>query len=66
MTDIGLFAPYDTFVIVMIGMAPGLLIGMLTGALCWRSRRIVGSIFGLVIGGLVFVAGWLVYFIWFK
>ncbi len=56
MSDIGILNdPLSLILIALIFGSPGLLIGGISGALLWRSRRIAGALLGAIVG-FAFVA----------
>ncbi len=60
MSDIGILNhPLDIAAIALILGAPGLLIGVIAGALLWRRHRLWGAAAGAVAGWGLWLLGWL-------
>ncbi len=64
MSDIGLdWGPFDYAAIALIVGAPGLLFGLILGAILWRRHRVWGAVAGAAVGLVVWdggVVAWLV------
>jgi hypothetical protein len=62
MSDIGLnWGPLDIAVIALIIGAPGLVMGSTLGLMIWRSHRLLGALFGALIGLALWLAGFVVW-----
>jgi len=63
MSDIGILNdPLSLAFIFLLFAAPGIPLGAIAGALLWRRHRIVGALAGAVLGGVLWLAG----FMWWK
>ena len=59
MSDIGILNdPLSIAFVVFIIGSPGLVVGVLAGAVLWRRRRIAGALIGAVAGFALWFAGW--------
>jgi hypothetical protein len=54
MSDISLnFSLPDYLIMALVAGSPGLVVGAGLGAFAWRRRRILGAVFGAVLGALL-------------
>jgi Na+/proline symporter len=61
MSDIGILNdPVSLIAIALILGSPGILLGVIPGALMWRTHRVVGALLGAVVGFVVWLIGWMV------